>query len=43
MGLGLPYVRDRATKMGNEDLINNLNKDMEWGYLAHSHALRMLT
>ena len=43
MGLGLPSVRDRATQMGIEHLIRNMNKDTERGYLAHSHALHILT
>ena len=42
MGLGLPSVRDGPTQMGIEHLINNTNKDMERGYFAHSHALRIL-
>ena len=29
--------------MGVEHLICNMNKDIEKGYLAHSHALRILT
>ena len=43
MGLGLPSVRDRATQMEIEHLINTMNKDTERGYLAHSHTLRILT
>jgi len=43
MGLGLPSVRDRATQMGIEHLINTMNKDTEQGFLAHSHTLRILT
>ena len=43
MGLGLSSIRDRATQMGIEPLFCNLNKDIERGYLAHSHALRILT
>jgi len=43
MGLGLPSIRDRATQMRIEHLICNMNKDTERGYLAHFHALRILT
>ena len=43
MVLGLPSVRDRATQMGIEHLINNMIKETERGYLAHSHAHRILT
>ena len=43
MGLGLPSIRDRATRMGIEHLIRNMNKDTERRYLAHYHALRILT
>jgi ABC-type dipeptide/oligopeptide/nickel transport system ATPase subunit len=43
MGLCLPSVRDMATQMRIEHLINNVNKEMEWGYLAYSHTLRILT
>jgi hypothetical protein len=43
MGLGLPSVRDRATQMEIEHLINSMNKDTERGYLTHSHTLCNLT
>jgi len=43
MSLGLLSVRDRATQMGIEPLINTMNKDTERGFLAHSHTLRILT
>ena len=43
MGLGLPSVRDRATQMGIEHLLNIMNKDSERGYLAYSHIHRILT
>jgi len=43
MGLGLPSVRDRATQMGIEHLINTINKDTERGFLDHSHTLHILT
>ena len=43
MGLGLPSIRDRATQMGIEHLLNNMNKDTERGYLAYSHTHRLLS
>jgi len=42
-GLGLPSIRDRATQMGIEHLINTMNTDTERGFLAHTHTLRILT
>ena len=43
MGLGLPAIRDKATQIGLEHLVNAMNKDTERGFLAHSHTLRILT
>jgi hypothetical protein len=43
MGLGLPSIRGRATQMGIEHLLNNMNKDTERGYLTYSHTHRLLT
>ena len=43
MGMGLPSIRERATQMGIEHLLNNMNKDTERGYLAYSHTHRILT
>ncbi len=43
MGLGLSSIRDRATQMGIEHLLNNINKDTERGYLAYSHTHRIPT
>jgi hypothetical protein len=43
MGLGLPSVRDRATQIGIEHLINTMNKDTGRGFLAHSHTIHILT
>jgi hypothetical protein len=41
MGLGLLSIRDRATQMGVEHLVRTMNKDMDRGYLAHAHTLRL--
>ena len=43
MGLRLPTVRNRATRMGIEHLIRTMSKDTDRGFLAHSHTLRILT
>ena len=43
MGLGLPSIRDKATQMGIEHLLNNMNKDTERGFLTYSHTHRLLT
>ncbi len=43
LGLGLPSIRDRATQMGIEHLINTMNKDTERGFLAHYYTHRILT
>ena len=43
MGLGLPSIRDRATKMGVDHLVHTMNKDTDRGYLAHAHTTRLLT
>ncbi len=42
MGLGLPSVRDRATEMEIEHLINTMHKDTKRGFLAPSHTLRII-
>ena len=43
MGLVIPLVRDRATQMGIERLINAMNTDTEQGFLAHYRTLRILS
>ena len=43
LGLGLPSIKDKATQVGVEHLICTMNKDMDRGYLAHAHILRLLT
>jgi hypothetical protein len=43
LGLGLPSIKERATKMGVEHHVTTMNKDTEREYPAHAHSLRLLT
>ena len=43
LGLELPSIRERATQMGVDHLVTTMNKDMERGYLAHAHSLRLIS
>jgi hypothetical protein len=43
MGLGYAPLKDKATQMGIEHLMNILNKPADRGYLAYAHTSRVAT
>jgi hypothetical protein len=43
MGLGYAPLKDKATQMGLEHLMDILNKPTERGYLAYAHTSRVAT